>query len=573
MDFEHIVVCDFEFCAPDGCRPAPHCGVFHELNSDRTLRMGFGDWKTGPPWPTDKRSSLWVAYYSPAELSCFAALGWPFPWNICDLYAEYRVLTNGDPWYNSRRKLTDALQWAKLDPIDSAYKDAMRDVAIRGAPFTEEEKRDLLIYCEGDVLSTAGLFRKMQARIDPHQMLLRGRYLRAIGGLEARGIPIDVGSYDRLMRHWDGIKLELISEVDRDYGVYEGTRFRQNKWADWLNANDIPWPRLLSGKLDLKSETFREVSDAYPEVRPIYELRTSLAELRLNNLTIGPDGRNRFMSSPFGSKSGRNTPSTSKSVFGPSRWIRSLIKPDPNRALAYVDWSSQEIGIAAALSGDQRMLDAYLDGDFYLATAKLAGAVPPDATKISHAKERHLFKTVCLGVQYGMGSRGLADRLGTSLFQARELLGMHRAVYPTFWRWSDSLIDNAYDASSIHTVHGWRMYTGTGGQTHELTLRNWPMQSNGGDMLRLACAYAHEAGIGLVATVHDAVMIESEISDLDDAVKTMQRCMADASDNVLKGVRLKSGVEAVKYPDRYMDERGATMWSRVNAVVNRLEAN
>jgi DNA polymerase I-like protein with 3'-5' exonuclease and polymerase domains len=91
-----------------------------------------------------------------------------------------------------------------------------------------------------------------------------------------------------------------------------------------------------------------------------------------------------------------------------SCWLRSLIRPEPGRALAYVDWAQQEFGIAAALSGDTAMQDAYTSGDPYLMFAKQSRAVPADATRESHPRERELFKTCALAVQYGMGPDSLA---------------------------------------------------------------------------------------------------------------------------------------------------------------------
>jgi len=61
-----------------------------------------------------------------------------------------------------------------------------------------------------------------------------------------------------------------------------------------------------------------------------------------------------------------------------------LIKPPPGHGVAYIDWQQQEFGIAAALSGDPLMMDAYRSGDPYLAFAKQAGATPADATKATH---------------------------------------------------------------------------------------------------------------------------------------------------------------------------------------------
>ena len=77
-------------------------------------------------------------------------------------------------------------------------------------------------------------------------------------------------------------------------------------------------------------------------------------------------------------------------------------------ALAYVDFSSQEMGIAAALSGDAALLEAYRSGDVYLSFAKQAGLAPPDATKASHGEVRDRCKAVVLGTLYGMGPETLA---------------------------------------------------------------------------------------------------------------------------------------------------------------------
>jgi DNA polymerase-1 len=92
--------------------------------------------------------------------------------------------------------------------------------------------------------------------------------------------------------------------------------------------------------------------------------------------------------------------------------MRGLIKPEFGKSLAYIDWSQQEFGIAAALSGDENMMRAYESGDPYLEFAKLAEAVPPNATKESHPSERALYKECVLATQYGMGKDSLARRIG-----------------------------------------------------------------------------------------------------------------------------------------------------------------
>ena len=232
------------------------------------------------------------------------------------------------------------------------------------------------------------------------------------------------------------IQTQLISEIDTNYKVFDGCTFKADRFAAWLAETGIPWPRLESGRLDLSDDTFRQQARIYPQVSPLRELRSALSDLRLNDLAVGRDGRNRTLLSPFRSRSGRNQPSNSKYIFGPSVWLRGLIKPPPGYGLAYVDWSQQEFGIAAALSGDQAMQDAYRSGDPYLAFAKQAGAVPQDATKASHGTQRELFKTCALGVQYGMEAESLALRIAQPPIVGRDLIRAHKETYRRFWQWS-----------------------------------------------------------------------------------------------------------------------------------------
>src|SRR5262249_54419127 len=134
----------------------------------------------------------------------------------------------------------------------------------------------------------------------------------------------------------------------------------------------------------------------------------------LNEFAFGKDGRHRFMVSPFGGKTGRNQPSTSRFIFGGPAWVRNLMRPSASNRLVYVDYAQQEFGIAAALSGDVNMLTAYSSGDPYLQFAIMAGAAPTGATKQSHSAQRELFKACALGVQYGMQAESLAIRINQS---------------------------------------------------------------------------------------------------------------------------------------------------------------
>jgi hypothetical protein len=567
--FREIWLCDFEFSVPPGERPTVICLVAHELNSGKKLKLWrnqFADLPL-PPYPMDS-DVLFVAYFASAEMACHLSLDWPMPINVLDLYTEFRNLTNGLST-SCGAGLLGALAYFGLDSIDAVEKESMRELAIRGGPWSASEKKDLLDYCETDVIALEKLLTRMAPMIDLPRAILRGRYMKATAQIEHTGIPIETQMLARLVREWTSIQESLIKRIDCDYGIYDGNRFKEKKFCHYLRQAEIPWPHLPSGRLDLKDDTFRDMARSYPEIGPLRELRTTLSQMRLSDLAVGEDGRNRCLLSPFRARTSRNQPSNSKFIFGPAVWLRSLIKPKPGDGLAYIDWSQQEFGIAAALSGDQLMKEAYISGDPYLAFAIQAGAAPEDATKHSHKEVRDQFKACVLAVQYGMGAKSLAQRIGQPVIRASELLSLHRKTYRRFWEWSEAVIDHAMLQGKIWTVFGWTLHTAR--DPNPRSIQNFPMQANGAEMLRLACCLLNENDITVCAPIHDAVLIEAPIDFLTEIISQAQEIMAQASEIVLDGFRLRTDVDVVRYPGRYRDERGTKLWDNIMEILEDLE--
>jgi hypothetical protein len=393
--------------------------------------------------------------------------------------------------------------------------------------------------------------------------------MKAAASIEWTGTPIDTVTLNLLRQHWAGIQDELIAEIDHAYGVYDGRSFRQERWQHWLTANGIPWPTTDTGQIKLTDRTFREMAKAYPAVSPMRELRSALSDMRLADLAVGGDGRNRTILSAFQSRTGRCQPGNSRYIFGPSVWLRSLIQPPEGSGVAYLDWSQQEHGIAGVLSGDEAMQAAYLSGDPYLEFAKQAGAVPAGATKKTHNAERELFKQCVLAVAYGMESKSLAQRIGKPEIVARDLLRSHRETYRKFWAWSDAAVDRAMLLHPLLTVFGWPIRIGS--DPNPRSLRNFPCQANGAEMLRLAACFATEQGVEVCAPIHDALLITAPLDRLDHDIERMKAAMAKASRVVLDGFELRTDVNVVRFPDRYQDPRGAVMWQRVMKLVAKRE--
>jgi DNA polymerase I-like protein with 3'-5' exonuclease and polymerase domains len=270
---------------------------------------------------------------------------------------------------------------------------------------------------------------------------------------------------------------------------------------------------------------------------------------------------------PYQTVTGRNAPSASEFVFGPARWIRGFIKPAEGRGLAYLDWASQEIAIAAALSKDQRLIDTYATGDPYLSFAIMNGLAPAQATKASHKSIRDRCKTLFLAINYGAGAWQVAQKAGITLIEAKELMFLHRESYRAFWAWLEDVVDRALLGGRMRSVFGWQRRGSFNATVPELM--NWPMQTAGAEMMRAAAIASTEAGIAVNCAVHDAFLISAPLERLDKDVALMSAIMAAAGRAVTGGLDVRVEGVVVRWPDRYMDDRGEQMWRRVMGLLER----
>lgn len=558
--FEAIHVVDCEFGESPLGTPSVRCLVDHDVVSGRTRSLWL-DGQAGAQAPMlYGERDLVVAYYATAEASCFRALGWPRPAHVVDLFAEFRCMTNGHALV-AGNGLLGALAYFGLPGMEFSHKDSMRELALRGGPYSREEQDALMAYCASDVLATTRLLDRMCGSIDLPRALVRGAYMVALADVEHVGVPVDAPVLDLIHQHRPGLQARLVESV-QDVGCYEGTAFRAQRWNDWLTTRCIPWPRDENGRLRLDDDTFSEQSKKNADVRRVHYVRRTLAQLHDLKLAPRSDGRLRCMTSAFGGRTGRNQPSTSKFIFGLPAWMRGLVRPEPGRALAYVDWSSQEIGIAAALSRDEAMMQAYAT-DPYIGFGQRAGILPAGATKASHGALRDQLKVTCLAAQYGQGPGGLAQVLRVDRRRAAELLNLHRRTFGRFWAWSQAVVDAAQFDRRLVATFGWGLNVTS--ETTDRTLRNFPVQANGAEMMRLATFFAVERGVEIAAIVHDAFLVGAPDDQIESAVATVSDCMRVASALVLDGFELRSDARIVRAGGTLIEPRGIPTWELITS--------
>ena len=393
-----------------------------------------------------------------------------------------------------------------------------------------------------------------------HEALNRGRF--------------SIAAADRAGRHTDRhANVSTMATSPRNVDAASGRRSRSRlrrlcrhvdqpaAFRQLAGAQHIAdWPRTSTGSPKLDKDTLKELEGIHPDIVRLKELQKTLAGMRNNQIetAIGADGRNRVSLHAFGASSSRNTPKAGHFIFGQAKWYRCLIKPEPGFSIAIFDYGNQEFAIAAVFSGDEGMLEAYLSGDPYMTMAIQAGMAPPGATKETHPAIRKTFKTCALGIQYGSGPNRLSRQLGIPLRQARELHRMHRTLYPKFWSWSERRLPNYHD--ELHTVFGWKIRPLPG---ENRTIRNFPMQGNGGEILREATCRLVDAGVDVCALVHDAIVIISPTERLEEDIDKTVQAMQGASKAVLGGFAVDVESNVASYPQSYVDKDGAEMWNRL----------
>jgi DNA polymerase I len=565
-EFEQVIYADFEFVAKPGEPPDVVCLAWREEPSGQTYRLWRDQLGDAPPYGTDGRV-LFVCFVGNAELYCHLALGWPLPANVLDLNAEFRCVTNGRT-VPAGKGLLGALAYYGFNDTDCKRKDAMQKRIMQGWPFTVEEREEILRYCASDVDALYLLLARMQPEIELPVALHRGAFVAASAHMEHHGVPIDMEIFPQLAdpHTWRYVRDAMVSIIDADYGVYvkgpEGDwRFSLECFGKYLEREKITWPLTDKGKLSTKRKAFEDMAKGHPQLEGLRQLRHARDKMRKIKLAVGVDGRNRTVLWPYNAKTSRTQPKASQWIFSPAVWLRSLIKPPPGMAVAYVDWSSMEFLIAASLSNDPVMLEFYRS-DPYLSFAKRVGAAPSSATKHTHEPLRDRYKTGLLAIQYGIQAETLGARLGVSTFDAHEMINQHHELFAVYWRWSDDWLALALDTGVMWTPLGWTCRTGIA-EFNARSIRNFPIQGSGADILRVACIWATRHGLRLLAPVHDAVLIEAPLERIEADVALMQELMRRASRVVLGGHELRTDAKIIRHPERYTDRRGDAVWANV----------
>jgi DNA polymerase family A len=591
-NFSTVVVCDFEYEVVAGDLPDVLCMVAQVLDENlqhlQTIKLWRGEFGPEPPFDIGP-DALFVAYSAWAEMTCFKVLGWKFPIHIFDQHTAYLAATNillphnpDEPRKNPRKRLPDACRAYDIEGWERIDKDTIAQSIGDGTWRQHYSLDDVFDYCAEDVRMELLLLRaQLRGRgrqlppADVARVLHWSNYsAKCIALIQARGMPIDMSLWNLVQENKAAVVGELLRRFDPSHGHAEPIYTPDGEWnykrfEHWLARAGVPaWPRLDGGQLDIDGDAFRLMYHV-PGIEGLHALRDSLGIITKARMPIGRDGRNRPSLFPFGTATGRNA--HAKSLYNTHASMRSFMVFPENSVGAYLDWRTQEVGVAAALSGDRALMEDYSAGDIYHALARLCGLtteVDPIKWKKNYPEMRNRMKPLQLGINYGMGVPSLARGLDRHPLIASEIIERHKRRYPRFWQWRTEMVRTAMLERRIESVFGWPLHISH--SPNQRTLYNFPMQSGGAEMLRLATMRLCDASIVPTMLIHDGILFEElDQEKIDHAREIMIAAGRDCCDGLTIGADTD---QLLKEGARYRDKRpmARKMWDAIMDVLRSI---
>lgn len=423
----------------------------------------------------------------------------------------------------------------------------MRDVALEQITEYAAEDADITLQlknCFSPLLNKKGVNRVFEEVENP--------LVRVLVDMEYEGVKVDtafLNEYSKVLEEdakkaeesvfqQAGVRFNLASPKQLGEVLFDVLKLdpkaKKTKTGQYATGEDVLSKMAAKHKIVDDILNFRELTklkstyvDAIPElINPrTGRIHTSYAQAVAVTGRLSSTNPN-LQNIPIRSERGRE--------------IRKAFVPrEQGRLLVSADYSQIELRIVAAISGDPNMCEAFKQGkDIHTATAaKVYGIDEADVTK----EMRYKAKSVNFGIIYGQGAFGLADNLGISRTEAKEIIDNYKKEFPNIQKYMDQQINNAKELGFVETLMGRKRWLRDINSSNftvrgfaERNAINSPIQGSAADMIKLAMIRVHNEmkkkhwESKMILQVHDELVfdvVEKELPALKDLILN---CMTGA---------------------------------------------
>lgn len=448
-----------------------------------------------------------------------------------------------------------------------------------------------------------------------------GEWAARLAKYANRGIPLHRGRLDRLLEIVPVLQDESKAQWNADHpetplyrvGLPESmlagrdTPLRKSPYNDFGYTQDADmierlveafcvqsgmgnYPRTRTGKPDVSKKVIDRYASGENLLKQFQRHQGHLSALKTYSRNkdgevealgyIGKDDVQRPDFGPYGTQTARNGAKAKGLCFLGPHWLRVLVDPPEGKVICEVDVAAEEVFIAGSVSDDKNLKAAYLSQDVYMYYAQLTGMYPSDLPIPSeaqrsedwfkpHKKTRNIAKTLSLSMQFGAGFKAVAAAVrdttkdpSVSDDQGREWVNQYKETYSDYTQLSKDLRDLYQKGFSLRLSSGWRMGCDN---PSALSAGNIPVQGGGSDILRVACRLCDDAGLTVIATLHDALTFICDELDKESVAEVATRCIKEASRIVLGEDGMKVGApEFVGHGELWLhSERAQAAWARL----------
>lgn len=218
------------------------------------------------------------------------------------------------------------------------------------------------------------------------------------------------------------------------------------------------------------------------------------------------------------------------------RKIRTAFVASEGNSFVTADYSQFELRIAAVLSGDKGMIQAFNeDADIHVQTAaSMYGIAESEVTK----QQRYSAKAVNFGVMYGQGVHGLSEGTGMDFAEAKDFIDRYFELRSDLKKYLDGLREQAKTEGYVETLLGRRRPTpdvnSSNFAVREAAKRaaiNMPIQGTAADIMKIAMIKADKAlddDCNILLQIHDSMIVECPEARAKSVAKQLSKIMEDA---------------------------------------------
>ena len=376
--------------------------------------------------------------------------------------------------------------------------------------------------------------------------------INVLTDMEREGINLDV----------EGLKVyskELEDEIrrtDEEIQQFAGTKFNVSSpkqvgeiLFDYLRIVDKP-KKTKTGQYQTSEDVLLKLADEHPIVNKILDYR-ELVKLKSTYVDAFPlliNSNTRRIHTTYNqvvAVTGRLSSDNPNLQNIPIRTARgremrrAFVPRNEEYVILSADYSQIELRIVASISEDANLCEAFNAGkDIHLATAaKVFGVEESAVTK----EMRYKAKSVNFGIIYGQGAFGLAENIGVSRSEAKQLIDNYFATYPALKKYMDNSVNFAREHGYVKTLLGRRRYlrdinskSAAERAFAERNAINAPIQGTAADMIKVAMVnIANEMKkrkmvSRLLLQVHDELVFDAHLSELDELKLLVSTLMRNA---------------------------------------------